>query len=718
MRGSENPGHSAVSGATPLFATPVIALDTETTSLDPAVARIVELAAVRVTSGGIEPEPPLLSRINPGLPIPPVSTAVHGITDQMVAGAPPIARLLPRLEAFAAGRLLVGHAVGFDLAVLGREADRSGLAWQKPRSLCVRALAMLVAPDLANHSLDGLAQWLGVTISNRHSALGDAEAAARIFLALVPLLEQRGIVTVAQAERACRRRSAQREGEDAAGWTDPVGTQAMAPAFGAMSTRDTFAYRHQVGDVMASEPVIVAETAPLAAAMRVMVDRNISSVLVAADPAPGQPVEAYGILTERDVMRRLVESGHEVLQRPAGGFASRPLHSIRAQAFVYRAISRLARLGIRHLAVRSDNGRLVGVVSARDLLRTQGGAAVALDDAIQVARTPKALAAAWSTLPAVAAALVGEGIDARLVCRVVSEEIRAMTRQAAVLAERAMSEAGQGAPPVPYAVLVLGSGGRGESLLAPDQDNALVFDAEGADAQPGGPVDLWFAELASRFSEILDQAGIPLCRGGVMARNAQWRGALQTWQARLGDWVGKSRPEDLLNVDIFFDMVPVHGDFDLGQRLFDGAYAAGSAGPAFAKLLGDGLAGADAFTLLGGLRLEEGRIDVKALGLFPIVKLARSLAIRHGLALRSTTERLQALAGRGKGSTDLETLDRAHAVLLAALLQQQALDIEAGLPPGNRLDPRSLSREQLERVKQALRHVRVAPDLVRDLMFG
>lgn len=715
---SNPPGASAkaVSGATPLFAVPFVALDTETTGLDPASARIVEIAAVRVTGGTLDPEPPLVARIDPEIPIPPVSTSIHGITSEMLAGAPVVGRVLPRVQAFIKGRLLIGHAVGFDLAVLASEARRARLDWQKPRSLCVRMLAMIAAPNLANHSLDGVAQWLGIEIVNRHSALGDAEAAAKIFLALIPELEKKGIINLAQAERACRQRSAEREGEDAAGWTAPVG--APAPAIGTLSATDTFAYRHLVEDVMAREPAILAETEPLEQAMKTMVERNISSVLVAADPAPGQPMSAYGILTERDVLRRIAVSGPGVLLQPAGGFASRPLHSIRAKAFVYRAISRLARLGVRHLVVRSENGRLEGVVSARDLLRTQGGAAVALDDAIQVAATPKALAAAWSTLPAVAAALVSESIDARLICRVVSEEIRAMTRQSAILAERAMAEAGQGEPPVPYAVLVLGSGGRGESLLAPDQDNAIVFDAARPDGEPGGGTDKWFEELGMRLSEILDQAGIPLCKGGVMARNAQWRGSFDVWQARIAEWVGKSRPEDLLNVDIFFDMVPVHGDFDLGQRLFAHAYAAGASNPVFAKLLGDGLAATDPFTLLGGLKLVDGRIDLKSHGLFPIVKLARSLSIRHGLALRSTSERLGALAGRTGGKADLEALDRDHAVVLAALLQQQARDIEAGLPPTNRLDPRSIPREQLERLRQALRHIRSVPDLVRDLMFG
>lgn len=715
MNDAQRAGLRPFSGATPLHALPVVAFDTETTGLDPSTARIVELAALWVSGGELAAEPPLLTRLNPGIPVPPASTAIHGITSDMVAGAPAAASVLPRLKNYISGRLMIGHAIGFDLAVLAEEAKRAGIDWQKPRSLCVRTLAMIAAPDLANHSLDGVAQWLGVEIRNRHSALGDAEAAAHIFLALVPLLEQKGIATLAQAERASRERSAQRAGETAAGWTEPVGAPETPAA--TLSTQETFAYRHLVGDVMQRNLAIVAETEPLEKAMKIMVERNISSVLVAAAPATGQPVEAYGILTERDVLRRISADGPGVLRLPAGRFASRPLQTIRSRAFVYRAISRLGRLGIRHLAVRSENGRIEGMITARDVLRTGGGAAMALDDAIQVAKTPKELATAWSTLPAVSSALVREDIDARVIARIVSEEIRAMTRRAAILAEEAMAEADWGEPPAPYAVLVLGSAGRGESLLAPDQDNAIVFDASGPEARPDGETDRWFAELGARFADILHQAGIPLCKGGVMARNAQWRGSLATWQERIADWVGRSRPEDLLNVDIFFDMAPVHGDADLAQRLFEDAYAAGSSNPLFAKLLGDGLGIGDPFTLLGGLKLDEGRIDLKSHGLFPIVKLARALSIRHGLALRSTSERLHALLERTGGKADLEALDRDHGVLLAALLQQQAADIEAGLPPGNRLDPRTLTKDQLGRLKQALKRVKAVPELVRDLMF-
>ena len=125
-----------------------------------------------------------------------------------------------------------------------------------------------------------------------------------------------------------------------------------------------------------------------------------------------------------------------------------------------------------------------------------------------------------------------------------------------------LAEAGQGAPPCRYAVAVLGSAGRGESLLALDQDNALVFehDAEGADA--------WFAAFGSRLADLLHEAGVPYCTGGVMASNPQWRGSLATWRARIAQWIGTSDPGALLSVDIFFDLRGVHGDRALANGVW------------------------------------------------------------------------------------------------------------------------------------------------------
>ncbi|MEX2372938.1 MAG: DUF294 nucleotidyltransferase-like domain-containing protein, partial [Dehalococcoidia bacterium] len=389
---------------------------------------------------------------------------------------------------------------------------------------------------------------------------------------------------------------------------------------------DPFAYRHRIAELMSAPPVCIRTSVNAGDAMTLMLERRISSVFVSEAGEPGGPVHDYGIVTERDLMRHISANGGEVLEAAVGAIATRPLVTIRAQAYAYRAIGRMARMSIRHLAVRDADNNLVGVISARDLLKLRASAAINLNDAIEDAADAQELAAAWSQLPGVATSLLMEDIGAVTIAEIVSEELRAMTRRATILAEEAMAAEGLGKPPCPYAVIVLGSGGRGESLLAADQDYAIVF----AEGEPDSENDRWFAALGERMAALLDRAGIPLCKGGVMAKNPQWRGSLSTWTARLDGWVRGSRPEDLLNVDIFYDLQPVHGDRGLANQLLDAAFAAAHGQITFAKGLGEAAARpVNPFTLLGGFRTEQGRIDLEAYGLFPVVAFARALAIRH-----------------------------------------------------------------------------------------
>ena len=697
------------SGATPLSVLNAIAIDTETTSLDTSVARIIEIAGVSLVDGQ-----EFATLVNPRTPIPPTASAVHGITAETIADAPAFADAYAAFTAFAHHRVLIGYSIGYDLAILEREAARAGMSWKKPRSLCVRLLSALANPSLPDYSLDMIATWLGVAIEGRHRALGDAKAAAAVFSALLPRLADRGIRTLAEAERACLSLTAEMETHHRAGWAQPV----TRPAEASTSLRavDPYAYRHRIADIMSSPPIVMASANTLREAIAIMSERRISSIFVADHLRQDAAIGDYGIVTERDVMRRIARYGAAALDHRTGDIATRPLASIREGAFVYRAIGRMSRLKIRHLAVRTEEGHLAGMVSARDLLKLRASAAVNLDDAIEDAKTAGQLAAAWAMLPAVAEALIDEEIDARQIAGVVSEELRAMTRRAAAIAEAAMIGDGLGPPPCPHTVLVLGSGGRSESLLAADQDNAIIF----AEGEPGGPEDRWFAELGARMAALLDQAGIPLCKGGVMAKNPQWRGSLSTWRERVRDWVSRSRPEDLLNVDIFYDLKSVSGDVALANELLDFAYTEGHRATAFAKLLGEQLdALGTPFTFLGNLQAEDGRIDLKKFGLFPTVAGARTLAIRHDVRGRSTRERLDGLIARGVGAeADLRALIDAHGLLLRLMLAQQSRDLHSGLPVSNKVDLSRLSREDTAALKAALKRIQSVPAMVRDLMFS
>src|SRR5690606_5310891 len=288
---------------------------------------------------------------------------------------------------------------------------------------------------------------------------------------------------------------------------------------------------------------------------------------------------------------------------------------------------------------------LVGILSARDLLRLRGSEALRLGDGVDAAADTAALGRAWAALPAMAEALLAEGVASSLVAAVIGSELAAVTRRAAELAEAALAAAGRPAP-VPYALLVLGSAGRGESLLAHDQDNAIVF----ASGEPDGPEDRWFARLGAMMAETLDSIGIPFCRGGVMAREPAWRGSVETWRRRIEAWLERSDPDDLLCVDIFFDARIVHGDAALTASLMTQARARAARAPHFLKLLAASVPEpAAAFGLLGSLRTEDGRIDLKRTALLPLVSDARLLALRIGSAERSTAARLSAIVAAGRG---------------------------------------------------------------------
>jgi DNA polymerase-3 subunit epsilon/CBS domain-containing protein len=421
------------------------------------------------------------------------------------------------------------------------------------------------------------------------------------------------------------------------------------------------------------------------------------------------------IVTERDMLRALSEQGAQALARPVGAFASKPLVAVSAGAFVYRALSLMSRFNFRHLGVENESGEIFGIVTSRDLLRLRAQEATILGDSLDRADDVPTLAAAWARLPQAAGALLAEEVSGRNIAAVISRELCALTRRAGVLAERRMKAEGQGDAPCPYALCVLGSAGRGESLLAMDQDNAIVF----AEGEPGGAADRWFARLGEIVADILHEVGMPYCKGGVMAKNPPWRGSMATWRARIADWIARSDPADLLSVDIFFDLVGVHGDAALANELWRAAFDAARGKASFAKLLAEASGEVEAgLNFWGGFRTENGRIDLKKAGLFGIVTTARVLAICHHLLERSTPARLSAIAGLDRGgSHDLDALARAQALFLDLILDQQIADMQAGLPPTNKVAVKRLSREQRKALREALGAVRHLDALTRDLLF-
>jgi CBS domain-containing protein len=212
---------------------------------------------------------------------------------------------------------------------------------------------------------------------------------------------------------------------------------------------------------------------------------------------------------------------------------------------------------------------------------------------------------------------------------------------------------------------------------------------------------------------------VPYCKGGVMAKNPEWRGSVATWRERIGHWVGRSNPRDLLNVDIFFDLRCVHGDAPMADALWRGAFDAAKGRADFAKLLTEAAGVTQpALGWFGRFITEQGRIDLKKSGLFGIVSAARALAIRHHVVELSTPARLDGVKPvMPNAEGELEMLKDAHGVFVDMILAQQLDDIGRGVAPTNTVAVDRLTGRERTRLRIALEAVAHLNDIVRDLLF-
>jgi DNA polymerase III subunit epsilon len=142
--------------------------------------------------------------VDPGRPVAPASMAIHGISSEMLTGEATIDEVLPLFARFAEDTVLVGHNVAFDLRFLEVKEARTGLRFTQP-VLDTLLLSAVIDPDEEDHSLEAMADRLGVGVVGRHTALGDAILTGEIFLKQCALLAARSVRTLGDARDAARR---------------------------------------------------------------------------------------------------------------------------------------------------------------------------------------------------------------------------------------------------------------------------------------------------------------------------------------------------------------------------------------------------------------------------------------------------------------------------------------------------------------------------------
>jgi DNA polymerase-3 subunit epsilon len=199
------PGQTPELDTRPLAALSYTVFDTETTGLSPSAGdEIVSIGAVRIVNGRLLEHETFEQLVNPRRPMSPQASRITGIDSAMLEGEPTIDKVLPAFREFCEDTVLIAHNAAFDMRFLKLKEDATGARFTQP-VLDTLLLSAVLHPDFEAHTLEALAERMGVNPIGRHTALGDAIMTGEVFLRMIPLLAARGIRTLRAAREASQK---------------------------------------------------------------------------------------------------------------------------------------------------------------------------------------------------------------------------------------------------------------------------------------------------------------------------------------------------------------------------------------------------------------------------------------------------------------------------------------------------------------------------------
>lgn len=387
-----------------------------------------------------------------------------------------------------------------------------------------------------------------------------------------------------------------------------------------------------LGGLLRQPPVSVAPGTSLGEALALMHQGRFGSM-----PVVGAAGEVLGILTRHDVLERITLP-QLPLSTPIDAVMTRQVRTLTVNDAALDAALIMSQHGIRHVPV-TDGGRLVGIVSERDLFAIQRLSLKQLSTAIRSARGIDALPSAAADIRRFAGTLLSQGVQARQLTSLISRLNDALTIR---LVELVAAEHGLDLQRACW--LAAGSEGREEQTIATDQDNGLVFES----VAPAQDRPRWLA-FAHDVNHALDNCGYPLCRGNVMASNPQWCLTAHEWGERFRQWIARGDPEDLLGASIWFDFRPLAGQHSLAASLRPLIREQLVAYPRFLRqFAGNSLRHRVPLDWLGGIdtTVRDGRelLDIKLHGTMIYVDAARLYALANRIDAVNTRARFEAVA--------------------------------------------------------------------------
>jgi CBS domain-containing protein len=481
----------------------------------------------------------------------------------------------------------------------------------------------------------------------------------------------------------------------------------------ALTQMEAFPFKKRLSEIMSSPVLTCTPETPVRDVARKLTEHAISFLVVVNDD-----VEPVGIIAGSDLVAKvLAPENVDAKVMTASDIMRVGPRTMTPDTYMYEAMAFMTGHGLNHLPI-VDRDQLVGVVTPRDLLRYRSQKALLLLGNIREEKSVAGLSSIHREIVRVARALLSETRSTPEVMEILSHIHHAIIHRTYQICLDEMAEEGKRPPGIRHCFLVMGSAGRREMLLNPDQDNGFIFEDFPDEQQ--AEVDAFFEPFSEKLNLALAVVGYPLCDGDVMACNRDWRGRLTDWQERVNSWLVDPDPAHVRNSSIFFDFLPLAGDVELAHELRDIVVKGVENQPGFLyHMMTLDLKCKVPLSLLGRFQVEKegdhvGLLSVKYGGCVYVVDCVRMFALERGVQGISTMERLRGLVTENVFAAETaEHIRAAFEALTFLRLRHEIGLIEAGNDPSHFLDPHALSKTEQDLLKESFHAVAKLQDATR-----
>ncbi|MDI9246809.1 putative nucleotidyltransferase substrate binding domain-containing protein [Marinobacter sp. CHS3-4] len=430
-------------------------------------------------------------------------------------------------------------------------------------------------------------------------------------------------------------------------------------------------------------PIVCSPDLPVRKAVARMHENSVGSIVITNDTR-----HPKGIFTLRD-LRTLVAEERAPLDTPIGQVMTPDPCCLTAEADAFEAAMKMAEFHFSHVCVVDDDGRLIGMVSERDLFALQRVDLVNLARTIGTANHLRTLVSLRTDVSRLVDAMLAHGADSGQVVKIITTLNDVTVRR--VLELNLMKND----PGVPFTWLTFGSEGRQEQTLLTDQDNGILFvTPDGMSEDQAREKLLPFAETVTKE---LAECGFTLCKGNIMASNPKLCLSGDEWDEWFLRFIDASTPQNLVYSSIFLDMRAVFGDRAPLDKLLDKVLTRIRKNDLFQKMLaGNAVQRKPPLTMFRNFRYapdgDRKSLDLKRQGLAPFVEAARVFALANGVAQANTLERMDQLAKKGVfDPKDANAWKEAYSLIQAIRMRSHQELLNRNEPLSNYINPDDLN---------------------------